>query len=66
MGGMGEGDTQMTRVRTLLMRAFAGALLLLMLGAGVASADPGPLDGRLEQAGSGVPQILMLPEDPGL
>ena len=56
----------MKRVRTLVVRAFAGALFLLMLGASVASADTGCFDGRLEPVGYGVPQILMLPEDPGL
>ena len=58
MGGMGEGDTQMKRVRTLLVRAIVGALVLLSLGASVASADPG-----LNERGS---SQFMLPEDPGL
>ncbi len=61
MGGMAEGDTQMKRVRTLLVRAFVGALLLLSLGATVASADPGPSD-----ASDGGSTQLVLPEDPGL
>jgi hypothetical protein len=52
----------MKRVSTLLLRAFVGALLLLAVVAGTASADPGlaaPADG-------GSSQILSLPEDPGL
>ena len=61
MGGMAEGETQMTRVRTLLARALVGALLLLCLGASVASADPGVPAGS-----DGVVAPTMLPEDPGL
>ena len=62
MGGMAEGETQMKRLRTLLVRAFVGALLLLTLGANVASADPGLWNGS--QGGS--TQLYLLPEDPGL
>ena len=51
----------MRRVRTLLVSLFLGALLLLTLGAGVASADPGLSDGS---AGGSIQ--LLLPEDPGL
>jgi len=51
----------MRRVRTLLVRAIVGALVLLSLGASVASAD----DGRSGEAGVGSAQFL-LPEDPGL
>ncbi len=61
MGGMGEGDTQMRRVRTLLVRTIVGALVLLSLGAGVARAE----DGRPTGADPGSAQLL-LPEDPGL
>ena len=61
MGGMGEGDTQMRRVRTLLVRAIVGALVLLSLGASVASAD----SGRSSGFDGGSTQFL-LPEDPGL
>jgi hypothetical protein len=52
----------MKRVRTLLVRAFVGALLLLTLGASAASADPG-------QWGSddgGSIQLVLLPQDPGI
>ena len=62
MGGMAEGETQMKRVRTLLMRAFVGALLLLAIGSRTASADPGLPRGS---AGASTQQCL-LPEDPGL
>lgn len=48
----------MRRVRTLLVRAIVGALVLLSLGASVASADPGLNDRGSTQ--------YMLPEDPGL
>jgi hypothetical protein len=58
---MGEGDTQMRRVRTLLVRAIVGALVLLSLGASLASAA----DGRAGGADRGSAQFL-LPEDPGL
>ena len=61
MGGMAEGETQMKRVRTLLVHAFVGALLLLALSASVASADPGPSGGF---DGGSAPSLL--PEDPGL
>jgi hypothetical protein len=61
MGGMAEGDTQMKRVRTLLVRALVGALLLLSLSATLASADPGPSGGS-----DGGSTQLVLPEDPGL
>lgn len=62
MGGMAEGETQMKRVRTLLMRAFVGALLLLAIGSSTASADPG----LWVDADGGSTQPCLLPEDPGL
>ena len=62
MGGMQEGETQMKRVRTLLVRAFVGALLLLTLSASVASADTGLWNG----SHGGSTQLYLLPEDPGL
>ena len=58
MGGMGEGDTQMTRLRRLLVRTLVGALVLLSLGASVASADPGI-------SGSPHASTQAVPEDPG-
>ena len=61
MGGMGEGDTQMKRVRTLLVRVIVGTVLLLSLSASVASADPGGSSG----SDRGSTQFV-LPEDPGL
>jgi hypothetical protein len=63
MGGTAEGETQMKRVGTLLLRAFVGALLLLAVAAGTASADPG-LGAPGADGGSG--KFLLLPEDPGL
>jgi hypothetical protein len=51
----------MKRARTLLVRALVGALLVLTLGAGVASADPGTPGGS---DGGSAPNIL--PEDPGI
>ena len=58
---MGRGETQMKRVRTLLVRAIVGALLLVALAGSVAYADDGiPGSG-------GVPAIPdLLPEDPGI
>lgn len=52
----------MKRVSTLLLRAFAGALLLQAIVTGTASADPGPA----APAAGGPSQILTLPQDPGL
>ena len=51
----------MRRVRTLSVSLFLGALLILTLGAGVASADPGLSDGF-----AGISIQVVLPEDPGL
>ena len=42
---MAKGDTQMTRVRRLLVRALVCALLLLSLGASVANAGTGLSEG---------------------
>jgi hypothetical protein len=56
----------MKRVRTLLVRAIVAALLLLNLGASVATADTGRLDGPVGHFGGRLLQILMLPEDPGI
>ena len=51
----------MKRVRTLLLGATIGALLLLTVGAGGASADPGLWDGSAD-----APDFHVLPEDPGV
>ena len=50
----------MKRVRTLLVRAIVGALVLLSLGASVASADTGRSGGS-----DGGSTQFVLPEDPG-
>lgn len=59
MGGMLEGDTEMTRTKRLLVRAILCALLLLSLSASVARADSS------SPAGCSGPADV-LPEDPGL
>jgi hypothetical protein len=60
----------MKRVRTLLLAATLGALLLLTVGAGRASADPGLWDGSGDAANFHVlpedPGLNVLPEDPGV
>lgn len=58
---MAKGDTQMTRVRRLLVRALVSALLLLSLGASIANADTGLSGG----SGGGSTQDYLIPEDPG-
>lgn len=58
----------MTRLRTLVLRALVVALLLLTLGGGVASADPGTfgvgLNALPDDPGYD-PGSLLLPDDPG-
>jgi hypothetical protein len=48
----------MKRARILVGRAIVGALLLVALNAGIASADPGPTPPA--------PTVVAFPEDPGL
>jgi len=59
----------MKQVRTLLLGATIGALLLLTIGAGSASADPGLWDGSRGAANTNLlpedPGVNALPEDPG-
>jgi hypothetical protein len=62
----------MKRARILLGRAIVGALLLVALNAGIASADPGPTPpARTVVAPCFFPEdpglgIVLFPEDPGL
>ena len=62
-----KGETQMTRMRMLLARAFVIALLLLALGGGVASADPGTTGPAFTTTLPDDPGYtgLLLPDDPG-
>jgi hypothetical protein len=51
----------MKQLRTLLMRAFILASLLLALNASIVSADPGDL-----APGAGATAQAVIPEDPGI
>jgi len=63
-GGPVKGETQMTRVGVLITRALIVALLLLSVGGGVASADPGNGNSSPSVSGPAL-NTNTLPDDPG-